>query len=57
MDIAALSIASSQLSTQQSVGVSVLKKAMDQMDSDTSGLLNMMVPPSSTIGTRIDISA
>lgn len=57
MDIPALSIASAQLSTQQAVGISILKKAMDAADTSTTALLNIMVAPSDTIGTNIDISA
>lgn len=56
MDIPTLSVISSQLSTQQTVGVSILKKAMDAADTDTAQLLNLMVAPSDTIGTNIDIS-
>jgi hypothetical protein len=56
MDIPALSVVSSQLSTQQAVGVSILKKAMDTAETSTVQLLSLMVPPSDTIGTNIDVS-
>ncbi|MCE5285156.1 MAG: YjfB family protein [Pelosinus sp.] len=56
MDIPALSVVSSQLSTQQAVGICVLKKAMAAVDTSTTALLNIMVAPSDTIGTNIDTS-
>lgn len=56
MDIAALSVVSSQISTQQAVGVSILKKSMDNMETSYSQLIDTMVPASTTLGTKVDIA-
>lgn len=56
MDIPALSMISSQVSLQQTVGIAILKKTMDNMDTSAANLISSMVPPSTTIGTNIDIS-
>ncbi|GMA98682.1 hypothetical protein PIPA1_14820 [Pelosinus sp. IPA-1] len=57
VDIAAYSIANSLMQTQNEVGISILKKAMDSAEAANLNLLSMLVPPSSTLGTNVDISA
>ena len=57
MDIAAYSIANSLMQTQNEVGISILKKAMDSAEAANLKLLSMLVPASSTLGTNVDISA
>ena len=57
VDIAAYSIANSLMQTQNEVGISILKKAMDSAEAANLKLLSMLVPASSTLGTNVDISA
>lgn len=45
MDIAALSMAMSQQNLAQSVGVSVMKKVMDQQEVQMETMISQMMPP------------
>ncbi len=58
MDISALSISLSSISTSNDIGVAVLAKSLDVMDAEGDSLKKMMelsVNPS--VGGNIDISA
>jgi hypothetical protein len=60
MDIAALSIGMSQSQLQQSVSLAVTKKAMDNSETQSNGLLQLMntaSAPHPTLGKSIDIQA
>lgn len=58
MDIAALSIASSQLNVQQAVGISVMKMAMN-VTKDQGAAINQLVSTSAitdpNLGQNIDL--
>ena len=58
MDIAAMSMALSQMQVQQQASISVSKKAMDMAEVQMQGIVDMMrsaAPPS--FGQRLDIRA
>ncbi len=63
MDIAAMSMGLSSVRLQQSVGVSVAKKAMDAQEVEAAGLMKMMdaaAPgqvPSDGVGQVVDARA
>jgi hypothetical protein len=61
MDIAAMSTGLSQLSFQNQVGTSVLRKAMNQQEQQASDMLSLLqsvaVPSPEHLGQTIDISA
>lgn len=57
MDIAALSVAFSLNQVQTDASIQVLKKVMDATGTNSAEMLDMLVPPSATLGTSVDISA
>ena len=63
MDIAAMSMQLSSARIQQSVGISVAKKAMDSQETQASGLAEMMDTaasaqiPASAQGQIVDVEA
>lgn len=61
MDIAALSVISTQSSTQNAASIMIMKKTMDTMVQDGQGVINLLqsTAPSASlphIGKNIDIS-
>lgn len=56
MDIAALSVMNSQAQVQNNAGILLLKKAMDTSETSSQQMIDMLVPPSPSIGTQIDIA-
>jgi len=57
MDIAAISVTNSLGTIQNSVGIRVMKMAMDLEKTSSANLLSMLVPPSPNLGQNIDIKA
>jgi ATP-dependent protease HslVU (ClpYQ) peptidase subunit len=57
VDIAAISLALSQNSTQRAIGASVMKIALNFDKVTNANLLSMMLPPSPTLGRNLDIGA
>lgn len=62
MDIAAMSMSLSSVKLQQSVGVSVAKKAMNAQETEAAGLMKMMdaaAPasiPADGVGQVVDVT-
>lgn len=56
MDIAALSVAYSLSQVQTDASIQVLKKVMDTTETNSSEMLDMLVPPSATLGSNVDVS-
>lgn len=55
MDIAAASIAMSQASLAQQVGIAVTKKALDTMDDNSQALIKMMeLSVNPNVGSQFD---
>ncbi|UFU00768.1 YjfB family protein [Radiobacillus kanasensis] len=58
MDVAALSVAMSQASLGQSVGIALAKKVMETSEQNNNQLLQMMSAPAHpSLGNSIDIKA
>ena len=55
MDIAALSIGLSQASLSQSVGIALVKNAMDTSQQNAGQMLEMIQAPHPTLGNTIDL--
>ena len=55
MDIAALSIGLHQASLSQSVGIALVKKAMDTSQQNANQMLEMIPAPHPNLGTSIDL--
>ncbi|MEG6585310.1 YjfB family protein [Dendrosporobacter sp. 1207_IL3150] len=55
MDIAALSIINSQTEVQNTASVLILKKAMETAETNNISLINDLLPPSPTLGAKVDI--
>ncbi|SEP41499.1 Putative motility protein [Propionispora vibrioides] len=56
MDIAALSVAYSLSQVQTDASIQVLKKVMDTTETSSTEMLDMLVPPSDTLGSNVDVS-
>ncbi|TCS80026.1 YjfB family protein [Pectinatus cerevisiiphilus] len=56
MSIAAMSVGISQERTQESVGVSVLGKVFDDMNSSAEMITEMSVGSDPNLGTNVDLS-
>ncbi|SHJ17374.1 YjfB family protein [Propionispora hippei] len=56
MDIAALSVAYSLSQVQTDASIQVLKKVMDTTETNSAEMLDMLVPPSATLGSNVDVS-
>lgn len=56
MDIAALSIMNAQTQVQSNAGILLLKKAIDTSETNSQQMIDMLVPPSASVGTQIDIT-
>lgn len=52
MDIAALSMVMAQSQVQQQASISVMKKAMDNTETQMNGLLEMMAPNEHMLDVR-----
>lgn len=52
MDIAALSMSMAQSNVQQQASISVMKKAMDNTETQMQGLMEMMAPNQQLLDTR-----
>lgn len=57
MDIAALSVAYSLSQVQTDASIQVLKKVMGTTETNSTEMLDMLVPTSATLGSNVDISA
>lgn len=61
MDIAALSVVSTQTSAQNAAGIMIMKKTMDAMEQTGQGVINLLqsaapVPTLPYLGKNVDIS-
>lgn len=52
MDIAAMSMTMAQSQVQQQAAVSVMKKAMDNTETQMNGIIEMMAPNAHTLDVR-----
>ncbi|EGO64993.1 YjfB family protein [Acetonema longum] len=57
MDIAALSTVNSQAQVQGNAGILLLKKALDTTEASQQAMLNILVPPSPSLGSAVDVKA
>jgi len=55
MDRATMALINSQTQLQSTVGVLVLKKAIDSSEISSQIMLDSLVPPSPNVGVNIDI--